>query len=77
MVNVNELRAYYDADPFQPLEIVLGDGRHVIVEEREHFGWSAEARTLMFPVGPDVVDSTTFSNVVEVRPLKRGRRRAS
>lgn len=77
MTDPNKLKAYYDAEPFEPIEIVLRDGRCVIVEEREHFGWSAEARMLMFPVGADVVESTAFSNVAEVRPLKRGRRRAS
>lgn len=77
MTDSKELKAYYDAEPFEPIEIVLRDGRRIIVEEREHFGWSAEARTLMFPVSADIVDSTAFSNVAEVRSLKRGRRRAS
>ncbi len=81
MVDVNELRAYYYAEPFQAIEIVLADGRHVFVDEPEYFGWSAESRTLMFPAGPDAVDSTSFANVVEVKLVKRrglgGRRKAS
>ena len=81
MIDANELKAYYYAEPFEPIEIVLIDGRHIIVKEREHFGWSTEARILMFPASPDVVDSAPFSNVIEVRPVKRGgsggRRKAS
>jgi hypothetical protein len=72
MIDAQELRAYYYAEPFQPIEIVLADRRHIIVTEREHFGWSAESRILMFPAGPDVVDATAFANVIEIKPLKRG-----
>ena len=81
MIDINELKAYYYADPFEPIEIVLIDGRRIVVLEREHFGWSAEARVLMFPASAEVVDSAPFSSVVEVRPVKRGgsggRRKAS
>ncbi len=81
MVDVNKLKACYYAEPFQPIEIVLADGRHVIVDQPEHFGWSAETGTLMFSAGPDAVDSTPFANIVEVKLLKRrgsgGRRKAS
>jgi hypothetical protein len=77
MIDASELKSYYYAEPFEPIKIIVRDGRRIIVEEREHFGWSAEASVLMFHAGPDAVDSTAFSNVIEVRPLKRGRRRAS
>jgi hypothetical protein len=79
MINEEKLRAYYYAEPFRPIEIVLADGRRIVVRHAENFGWSTDTRKLMFPAGRDAGESTDFANVVEVRPLAKtrgpGRRR--
>jgi hypothetical protein len=70
MVNAEDLRKLYYAEPFRPFDIFLDDGRKVRVRERLHFGWAAETRILMFGFGK-IVDWVKFDRVKQVRPSRR------
>jgi hypothetical protein len=74
MVDVKTLESFKYAEPFRPFEIVLDDGRVVLVPWRETVGWSDEQQILMFPGLPDANDWTSFARVVELRPTRRSRR---
>ena len=70
MVNAEDLRKLYYAEPFKPFDIFLEDGRKVRVKERLHFGWAAETQILMFGFGK-IVDWVKFDKVKQIRPSSR------
>jgi hypothetical protein len=75
MVNLDDLKNLYDSNPFQAFEILLEDGRRIVIERPEWVGWSAEAHTIAFPGGHDVIDWTDFSKVAAIRVLANPRSR--
>jgi len=77
MTNVTELKAWRYAEPFKPFELVLDDGRKVLVKNPWNVGWSAETETVAFAWGREDVDWVRFSRVVEIRPARRAQRTVS
>lgn len=70
MVNVEELKRLYEAKPFRPFEIILDDGTRIVIPTPEVVGWSADARTLAFPLGMDAIDWVDFARVSIIRQIK-------
>ena len=74
MTNVTELKTWRYAEPFKPFELVLDDGRKVLVKNPWNVGWSAETETVAFADGPEDLDWVKFARVVEIRPARRASR---
>jgi len=70
MVDAEELRKLYYAEPFKPFDMFLDDGRKVRVKERLHFGWAVETQILMFGFGK-IVDWVKFDRVKQIRPFSK------
>lgn len=70
MTDVVELKNWRYAEPFKPFEMILDDGRKVLVKHPWNIGWSEEARTVAFATGPEELDWVKFSRVVEIRAAR-------
>jgi hypothetical protein len=74
-LNLDELKTLNEAQPFHPFEIVLDDGRTVLIKEQFHVGWTVRGRSLAFDDN-GVADWVDFSRVKQVRPVQpKGRSR--
>src|SRR4051794_33233881 len=73
MVMVSELKSFREAEPFKPFEIVLDDGRRIVIRDRLHVGWTD--RFLMFSVSDEAGDYVELSRVKAVRPVRSRRKR--
>ena len=71
MVDVKELKAFREADPFRPFEILLDDGRRVLIRRPWNVAWSAVSQMLVFPWGREGVDWVKFARVKDIRAFKR------
>ena len=67
MLNMEELKEYYEARPFKPFEIVLTDGRRLRVDEPEYVGWSLKAGTIVHANYQGTFDEVPMSLVTNVR----------
>ena len=79
MLNVKELKEYYEARPFKPFEIVLTDGRRLRVDQPEYVGWSVTAGTIVHANHKGTFDEVPMSLVTNVRPVPangKGNRRS-
>ena len=70
MTNVVELKAWRYAEPFRPFELVLDDGRRVLIRNPWNIGWSAETETVAFAVNSDDQNWVKFSRVIEITPAR-------
>jgi hypothetical protein len=75
MVMVSELKSLREADPFKPFELVLDDGRRIVIRDRLHVGWSD--RFIMFSVSEEAGDYVELSRVKAVRPVRSSRKRGA
>lgn len=86
MVNVEDLRKWRFAAPFQPFELILDNGRRYLIKHPWSLGWSEADGKVAFASGGDNVDIVSFARVLELKlprkrrvspaksPRKRGRR---
>jgi hypothetical protein len=77
-MTIEQVRAYYNKEPFQPFVIHLADGRELTVPHREYMSFSPSGRTIVVHQADDshnVVDLILVTDL-EVRPngLQRKRR---
>ena len=68
----DSLRRFRFAEPFQPFELVLKDGRHLKVEAPEGVAWHAEDNVLSYAAPDDSFEHLALSDVQEVRSLGQG-----
>jgi hypothetical protein len=70
----SELKALYDARPFRPFEVVLDDGRRLLVDEPYFIGWSTRNRTINWSNHQDTIDVIPMTSVAAVKRLGATRR---
>ena len=66
---LKELKVFWEARPFRPFNVVLNDGRELLVDEPYFIGWSLKRRELSWSNFEDTFDHVEFSRVVGVRPV--------
>jgi hypothetical protein len=69
-----ELKARYEASPFQPFEIVLGNGRRFRVDVPDHVAWSPTGGTISYANDRDTFDILEMSQVTGIAPAPDGAR---
>lgn len=76
-MTIDQLRNFYEAQPFQPFVMHLADGREVLVRSREFMASAPSGRTVIVYQPDDswnVVDLLLVTDL-EVRPARNGARR--
>ena len=64
-----ELKALHDTRPFKPFEVVLDDGRRLLVDEPYFIGWSTHNRTINWSNHEDTIDVIPMNSVAAVKRL--------
>ena len=73
-MNANELKELYDAQPFEPFEIVLPNGSTVPVEHPKFMAFSPGYKTIhVYPMAGDA-RHIDVKMIVEVRQVLQNRR---
>ena len=76
-MTIDQLRTFYDAQPFQPFTMHLADGREILVRSREFMASAPSGRTVIVYQPDDswnVVDLLLVTDI-EARPARNGARR--
>lgn len=76
-MTIDQLRTFYDAQPFQPFTMHLADGREILVRSREFMASAPSGRTVIVYQPDDswnVVDLLLVTDL-EARPVRNGARR--
>lgn len=76
-MTIDQLRNFYDAQPFQPFVMHLANGREVLVRSCEFMASAPSGRTVIVYQPDDswnVVDLLLVTDL-EVRPARNGARR--
>lgn len=76
-MTIDQLRNFYEAQPFQPFVMHLADGREVLVRGREFMASAPSGRTVIVYQPDDswnVVDLLLVTDL-EARPARNGARR--
>jgi hypothetical protein len=76
-MTIEQVKAAYEAQPFQPFNLHLADGRHVPVLSREFMVAAPSGRTIIVYQPDDsfnIVDLLLVTDL-EFRPAKNGRRK--
>lgn len=76
-MTIDQLRNFYDAQPFQPFVMHLADGREILVRSREFIMSAPSGRTVIVYQPDDswnVIDLLLVTDL-EARPVGNGARR--
>lgn len=76
-MTIDQLRNFYEAQPFQPFTMHLADGREILVRSREFMASAPSGRTVIVCQPDDswsVVDLLLVTDL-EARPVRNGARR--
>lgn len=65
---LDQLRSFYEARPFKAFEIVLSDGRRLLVDAPEHVGWSTRMGRVIYANEQDTFDLIPMDEVVNIHP---------
>lgn len=76
-MTIQQLRTFYDSQPFQPFVIHLADGREIPVRSREYIASAPSGRTVIVYQADDswnVIDLLLITDL-EVKPPTNGARK--
>lgn len=77
-MTVEQLRRLWHADPFEPFQFVLTDGRAITVQRREWFGFSPTGNSVAVATPDDrfvMFDPATVKDIKRLPKAKRRMRR--
>jgi hypothetical protein len=72
---IEQIKAYRNASPFRPFEIVLDDGREIVIRRPEYLGRFPSDDRIFFSTPKDTTETVEVSHVKKVRPVASGRKR--
>ena len=73
-MTIEQMKAVYSAEPFQPFVLHLADGRHVPVQSREFISPAPSGRTIVVWQPDDsmnIIDLLLVTDL-EIKPAKNG-----
>ncbi|HEV7223309.1 MAG TPA: hypothetical protein VGN42_11455 [Pirellulales bacterium] len=76
-MTIDQIRTFYDAQPFRPFEIHLADGRSIVVRSREFMASAPSGRTVIVYQPDDtwnVIDLLLVTDL-EAMPVGNGGRK--
>jgi hypothetical protein len=68
---IDRVKTLYHADPFRPFEVVLNNGRRVVIDDPIHVGFNE--KIIVVPHGRDAMSWHPWADVQAVRPVRSGR----
>jgi hypothetical protein len=70
-----QLRTFYESRPFKPFELILDDGKRLLVDEPYYIGWSVDRGMIVWSNEEDTFDEINMKRVAAVRLVTRRRKR--
>jgi hypothetical protein len=74
-MTTEQLRAMYNAKPFQAFDLHLADSRVIPVEHPEQMAFSQSGRTIAVARADDTIETIDLLLVVSLKPHPNGSRR--
>jgi hypothetical protein len=70
-MTIEDIRKFRNAEPFRPFQLVLSDGRKLLVREPEKIGLSPNGRSLGVYAERDSLHFLEIDSIVDVKPAPR------